>query len=308
MKILLLLIALAPSTLFAQNLVLNPSFEDTAQNCLIVNYPICKDWYNPNGLTADYFSEISNSLECWGSAYQVPNTALGFQIPYDDNAFIGLVLYEGSQSNVKEFAQGFLNQPMIHGEVYNISLYISLSDTCPFKICDLQFFLTDTLIYNSSFLLDLPSEPINIDISNVNSDEWCQVGANYEAIGGEKYIYIGNNTPNPEIFCAQYLPNRWENLNSAYYFIDNISVTSNTTNTTNTNLFTKPKLFPNPVSSFLYIENLSSSDYFIYNTLSECVKYGVFESNNKIDLSLMPEGMYFLKLNEYSTYKFFINR
>lgn len=58
-------------------------------------------------------------------------------------------------------------------------------------------------------------------------------------------------------------------------------------------------LYPNPASDFVYLENLENdllfSNFEIFNSLGEIIKGGTLNSN-RIDISQLPLGVYYLKL------------
>ncbi|MCE3294969.1 MAG: hypothetical protein K0R65_683 [Crocinitomicaceae bacterium] len=95
-----------------QNLVMNPSFEDTLNDCDSIHYYICQHWVNPNGQTTEYFGSNSSLLDCYGPAFNTPQSSLGYQIAQNGTSYLGMMLYN-QFANGKDFAQGFLSQPMI---------------------------------------------------------------------------------------------------------------------------------------------------------------------------------------------------
>lgn len=227
-KLIPLFILFASTTYSQQNLVLNPSFEDTVTyDDFNIHYEICKKWVNPNGSTPDYFSPYCQELG-WGNEYCSPQTWLGFQQAQDGFSFIGLDIYEPNTSLSKEYAQGFLSQPLIQGKKYDVSMYINLVNNTEYKSCEIDVVFTNNLIYTTppwsgSFNF---TDTIKFNISEADTSGWLFIEKKYTAIGGEKYIYIGSDKPNQSIICADSLG--YYLLNAAYYFIDNVSVTENT--------------------------------------------------------------------------------
>ena len=177
-------------TCVAQNLVLNPSFEDTASTDYSMFFRITKNWYNPNNATADYYSPYCQELG-WGNGYCAPYGCFGYQLPQDGVAFIALDIYETTAFTGKEYAQGFLSQPLITGTKYYVSMYINLVNASMYSICDINIAFTDTLIYSNQGWPFNFTDTVKFEISNADTMNWLYVTGIYTAHGGEKYIYIG---------------------------------------------------------------------------------------------------------------------
>ena len=87
-KLLILFVFISLSG-FSQNLVMNPSFEDTIP-CNQVNYPpsfSCYPWFLATSGNVDYFSETN---QCW--SYSAPESVFGFQYARTGVAYCGLPL------------------------------------------------------------------------------------------------------------------------------------------------------------------------------------------------------------------------
>jgi hypothetical protein len=289
----------------AQNLVLNPSFEDTISTNYTVHYPICQNWFNANGMTVDYFSPYCQEL-LWGNGFCSPQTVLGFRQAHTGVAFIGLVIWEPNNHVTKEYAQGFLSQPLVQGGKYYVSMYINMADSSNYKTCEIEIAFTDTLIYSNQGGSFNFTDTVKFNISNVDTTNWYYVTGKYTAHGGETYIYIGSNTPNANLACIDSLPGYL--TQAAYYFIDNIYVSQNPLLITNLNK-SIINVFPNPADKILNINNLlKNCNYSIYNITGLLIKNGrLSRTNNEINVSIIPNGIYFLALNENEFYKIIIN-
>lgn len=58
------------------------------------------------------------------------------------------------------------------------------------------------------------------------------------------------------------------------------------------------KIFPNPVSSQISITGLKNKENFvIYDTTGRVIKAGTISSNDKIDVSALDAGLYYIKIN-----------
>lgn len=226
-----------------QNLVINGSFEDTLSTNFTINYPLCQYWYNPNASTSDYYSPFCNALN-WGTGYCTPTGFLGYQQAQHGVAYVGMVLYEPGNPT-KEYAQGELIQPLIAGKKYQISFYINRADSSNYTICEIEIGFTNSLIHtltNSGSLM--LTDTVKFYIDDVDTLNWSKKERIYTAQGGEKYIYIGNNTPNTNLSCASYLQGNFPQ--AGYYIVDNVSVaeiSDNIFDTTHSSIILIPNIF-----------------------------------------------------------------
>jgi hypothetical protein len=67
-------------------------------------------------------------------------------------------------------------------------------------------------------------------------------------------------------------------------------------------------IYPNPAKEFMHIKNLrSKQEYEIYDISGRKIVTGVIaDDNNRIDISNMASGVYFLQLNRIHTIKFVV--
>ncbi|MEX0811345.1 MAG: gliding motility-associated C-terminal domain-containing protein [Chitinophagales bacterium] len=228
------------STAFAQNQVLNYSFE---------NFPSCPEypdditnWQSPYQIvsgdtcsTPDAYNSCNNIP--FGGGIGVPDNILGFQYAHSGEGYVGIILYDAfaltgcsnTPTGWREYVEGTLDAPLIAGETYCVSFYVNLADDVKFATDDIGVYFSNSLVNidcstvgNAS---DLPFTPqlqytgqTLTDTSNWTRLEWA-----YTASGGEQYIIIGNfnDDANTSYTCVN--PNA---INShAYYYIDDVEVT-----------------------------------------------------------------------------------
>ena len=281
-------------SLKGQNLVLNPSFEDTVSLDYNINYQICKNWFTPNCGTSDYYSPYAVQLG-WGWVYNAPQTYYGYQQAEDGEAFIGLDIYQPNNSPTKEYAQGFLNQPMIQGNTYYVGMYINLVDSSEYKTCEIEIAFTDTLIYTTNGWSMNFTDTVEFNISHADTVNWLHVTGKYTSHGGEKYIYIGSNKLNANITCIDTLPYGYYSTQAAYYFIDNVYVSENP-DMIHSNAVSNINIYPNPTQDIITIEGTALKSYTIIDMLGRKYKEAEFAdaSQNSIYVGDLPKGMYFV--------------
>ncbi|MEY3399244.1 MAG: hypothetical protein RL220_1838 [Bacteroidota bacterium] len=291
-----------------ENLVLNPSFEDTASMTYGVPYLITANWWNPNLSSADYCTPHCEEL-CCGSGnvncapYQV---GLGYQEAQDGFAYIALDIYEYPENVTKEYAQGYLSEPLQTGESYCVSCWVAMVAESGLRSCDFQIAFTDQLIYgvNEAGSLNLPNQ-VPLDISAADSISWLYVENTYVAQGGELYIYLGSNTPNEDLTCVEEYSEGWI-WNAAYMFVDNVKVikSDSCVQSVMSHQSDCCRLYPNPTFSqvFVQIFNPEADQISIYNCTGMLVKTTLTEGTvSRIDISDLASGVYIVSVKNDDT-------
>tara|TARA_Y100000385_G_scaffold97830_1_gene101202 strand:- start:10275 stop:12152 length:1878 start_codon:yes stop_codon:yes gene_type:complete len=238
------------TTLSAQNLVPNASFEEfdstfvlpgpyylnqsfgiydywnsiyTADFYYIDNYWIFDSM--PEGL----FDSLSTNVylgadSCFLCA---PYNNFGYRTPRTGNGYTGIRAYSGALGhNYKEFIKVELNEPLIEGKLYQISFYTCPSTQNPFALNSLGAYITTNEVndYNN-----LPAQVLSEDTIS-DTSEWTEVKGLYRANGDENHITIGNFDTETE-FNDPFFNVR---LSCLYYFLEDVSFFpySNITDTT----------------------------------------------------------------------------
>jgi hypothetical protein len=101
---------------FTQNLVPNPSFEDTVY-CPNNSGQLTatKFWYSPTAGTSDYFNRCSDQI----NGLQIPYTGLGYQNTLG-NSYAGMqIFFDPFGSDWIEYIQVQLNEPLKPYCLYN---------------------------------------------------------------------------------------------------------------------------------------------------------------------------------------------
>ena len=130
LKIYLLLMFLSLGFLTTgQNLVLNPSFETYTGSCGFAGYASLVNWYNPSPPPIDSCSSPDWYVTCGGTPFnQAPNANFGYQVPHTGNAFAAFILKDNSTANYREYVEGKFSTPLVAGQTYCVSFYISLGN------------------------------------------------------------------------------------------------------------------------------------------------------------------------------------
>lgn len=203
----------------AQNLVLNPSFEDIS-TCPagISQFQLAIDWYDAaiSGCTTpDLYTDCSPSI---GGA-NMPNAVLGYQQAHTGVHHAGFIFY-----TEREYIEGTLASPLAAGQQYCIRFFANIPDQTSFGTDDIGMYFSPTLVRECPVSTLLPYTP-QVNFSTMVSDtaDWVQVDGLYTASGGEKYFIIGNFKTNANttiVSTGGFQP-------MGYMFVDDVEVTPN---------------------------------------------------------------------------------
>jgi hypothetical protein len=239
----------------SQNLVSNPSFEEYVPDSINGsngNADIAKapHWVNVGPGTPDYFNSDHNI-----PLPRVPLNEYGTQAAHTGQAYAGIYTFEVVQSipDVREYIRTQLSSPMQANQYYRISLFASLADSANYAaIFGVNLSPTPINTFNG-YLMTVPSS-IQLQTAITNKQDWTELSWIYLAQGGEQYLTIGGYTADTgldTLIVGGDYPN-------AYYYIDDVSVTLDTTAFTNElNSTTNFIIYPNPAGDVLTLQTNS---------------------------------------------------
>lgn len=295
----------------SQNLVQNPSFEDTI-GCPTDEGQLynATGWFNPTQGSPDYY----NACYSGGGIFDmgIPSNWIGYQNPRTGNGYSGIAVYTPLGES-REYIEVRLKDTLESGKKYYVSLYVSLADSVWYGINSIGVYLSKDSIYASTYL-HLPYVPqvINPAIT-ILSDQinWKQIFGEYIAVGGEKFLTIGNfeNDANTDTARAVSGGVTSQSLLS-YYFIDDVCIsdspdTCNIILSSSNYIFKTPiEIFPNPAADFVYVKiNINElTKITVRNNLGVLVyEKNSFDGLNKIDLSFFSAGLYFINISANNT-------
>jgi hypothetical protein len=231
---------------FGQNLVPNPSFEDTLA-CPDNQSQVYKalGWCS-FGNTSDYF----NSCVIGAFSLSVPSNAQGYQFAVNNgNAYCGLYTRWSSlpyDTLYREFIGSQLSSPLMPNTKYFIRIKVSRADGIKCATNKLGV-LFSTVPYSENNPV-----PINnfahIFTNNIISDtaNWTTINGSFTADSAYEYIIIGN-------FFYNYLTDTlsFDGLPcTAYYYVDDIYVSTDSINGITQNLIENSiNISPNPANN-----------------------------------------------------------
>jgi len=223
----------------AQNLVVNPSFENTSSNCGSFGgedffSDLNGSWdnasNNPGGdscSSPDLFSAC-NIIFGNPSPVNMPNSVLGYQYSRTGTRHAGIITHE-SLDEYREYIQGRTSAPLIQGQSYCVSMYVSLGNSVLFASNNIGVYFGSTPYQrnpcpgqtNSAIYV---TPQLNYScIAITDTMNWVRLQWNYVATGGEQYFMIGNFFNNANTTIVSNPGGTFTNP-YAYYFIDDVSI------------------------------------------------------------------------------------
>lgn len=282
----------------AQNLVPNPSFEDTV-SCptSISQLNNCSIWHNPTQASPDYFNSCSTAN---GGVVHTPDNAFGLQAPKSGSAYAGF--YTGGPTNGldnREYVQSVLSSPLNGGTTYYISFYVNLSNQARYAISKLGAFLSVGAPWRSDTkVINYVPQIVNTSGFITDTLNWVNISGYYLAFGGEQYITIGNFQAD-SMKDTLYINHGIYGFSAGYYYIDDVTVIDSASvgvriyGENDKSLF----VYPNPASSVLNIETDQKSGLIrIFDALGNEFENQKLPINKQITIDLLPPGVYFLQL------------
>ncbi|MFD2101384.1 OmpA family protein [Flagellimonas iocasae] len=217
---------LVSMTLSAQNLILNPGFENysSCPNSITSMDVLLEDVTVPTSSSGDYFHE------CGSEDFGVPTNFKGTQKASEGSGYVGLYFY--ALNDYREYIQLNTSKKLREKHPYKISLQVSLAETSKLAMKTMSIMLMNKKIKvpNSSVLtasrLDLENDvqfhEVKLKADNSISDKegWVTLSAEFDAKGFETQIILGNFQTNE---ATQLLQSDKSPLSGdfSYYFVDN---------------------------------------------------------------------------------------
>lgn len=198
MRSVLIILLIYSNCVFAQNLVVNPSFEE--YSICPLNYSgtarafkkTIKYWYSPTLSTPDYLNICSRGTN------RIPRNISGSQYPKSGNAYVLLICddflrenYRKNGSSYNEYIQSQLKTALIKDHYYLVSFYVSLADKSLYAIDKIGALLTNKkIIKRTEYEIDLLPQIYSKNVIT-DKDNWTHICGIYKSIGEEEFITIG---------------------------------------------------------------------------------------------------------------------
>lgn len=214
------------TSLFGQNLIRNPSFEEFS-TCpkTLGNFNADVDhWSTPTSGSTDYFHGCSEAMG-------TPKNFNGTQPADFGEGYAGLYFY--APNDYREYLQAELSEPLVKDKKYHISFYVSLAERSDFAVKEFGILFSKDKIeiplkkeLSKKQLYRVKTNKytfLEVGYSNFYSDtkDWIQVYTQFTAKGGERFMTLGNFKSNARTRLFKTKKNAKQ---GAYYYVDMVLV------------------------------------------------------------------------------------
>jgi outer membrane protein OmpA-like peptidoglycan-associated protein len=216
-------------SLFAQdvdNLVPNGSFEQISEKPRrLGGIEAAEGWISTTGVSADLFSSSADSPDI-----QVPQNFYGKEDAVEGSNYAGIVVFSYGDKMPRSYIASKLSTPMKKGMRYKVTFRASLAELSKYSSNKLAAHISKKPFETKEKV------PALIEKSHIMHPQeiifnamygWEMICGEYIAEGGERYITIGNFTPNDQVKDEKNKKPRelkGNQIVGAYYYIDDVSV------------------------------------------------------------------------------------
>lgn len=293
-----------------QNLVPNSGFEDHLE-CpwLLSQISNAEPWIDVSGPgSPDYFHQCGADLILPPDTLPyvgVPENIRGWQEPHSGDGYAGIFVYNGPiLSQLREYIQVQLLEPLMPGVRYRVSFYVSLANQFRYAICSFgAFFSPNQVITNNWMPLDFEPQvqsPTHIIYSNKN--DWILVQDTFVTrIDEASWLIIGNFETDTSS-CISLIDTISGLEDKSYYYIDDVSVVAlaNIPNSINEKEAFDFSVYPNPSSQVVRLESQRQlNNVRLLDILGkEVFRKDITGTANILDISGMPTGVYMIQVSD----------
>ena len=293
MQRLFILFLFVPFFSFGQNLVPNPSFEDTIACPIgVSDIDYAPPWFQPTQGTPDLFNAcvppiIIGNL-CLGSG--VPKNFPGYQFAKTGQGYAGG--YSGpNANNYREYICAPLLDTLIAGKTYYTEAHVSLANCDPWDTIGTDGFgilftigKPDTAGVGTGVLPYTPQ--VANPAGNILSDTlvWMKISGTFVAVGGETHITFGNFRNDANTQGA-----------GAYHYRDDFLLMEDTAEGVK-EIYSNYEItiHPNPTTGTFTVQG-TATEIQVYDLFGRLV---LRTSKQQIDMSHQPKGVYVVKYGE----------
>lgn len=216
---------------FGQNLVLNPSFEDTLDCEASVQCDLLRavGWYNPNTASPDvYDCDLDRNCGQPMDPASLGIQAKGFQYSQDGLRHAGGYQWYGPGSSyTREYLMTELSQELQSGSSYEVGLFYSRAEGYSYAVDRISAYLGPETVFedhpNNLTTVTPQVQLMQADSSYlVEGEDWVQLLDTFVAEGGERWLVIGTFLGPDQVngvIATQGSQNTY-----AYYYFDQVSV------------------------------------------------------------------------------------
>ncbi len=287
----------------AQNLVPNPSFEDTSFCPFALSQLYAaNNWLN-FGITPDYYNSCNTTFGA-----NIPNTFAGYQYAHSGDGMAGFIIKSELNNpigpNAREYLGIQLLDSLIVGSRYYFSCYINFTHDIFGGIACNKFGMKVSIYsYDSTQYLAQVNDFAHIHTDSIITDtvQWFNLRGSFIADVNYKYLILGNFWEDSQVSTISYgtIPSY------SYYFVDDVCLSLDSTYCDNwtsiPSIASTPESKPKIISSFDQITISSEQNiktFRVYNNLGQIVydRKGIKEKQATISTNGFSTGIYFVQV------------
>ena len=287
----------------SQNLIPNPSFEDTLAGGCPTGYPDldgkCANWLSFRG-TPDYMNNCSSVCGYYNQ--------YGHQTPHSGQAYAGFGNYQITLSNLREHIGVQLTSALVVGTKYYLSFYVSSAYTYLYiNIASNKTGATlTTYQYSDPNMLGVLPNTSMIYSDSIITDtlNWIKISGSFIADSAYQYLIIG----------SFYDDNNIDTLNlpyqvvpqASYQYLDDVCLSTDslyceiwTGLSEQFSAQNQIQIYPNPASNFIHIKTINEIERIqIVNSIGQIlfVLEGERKANAELSLEFLSSGLYYLQI------------
>ncbi|MDP2386442.1 MAG: T9SS type A sorting domain-containing protein [Bacteroidota bacterium] len=288
---------------YAQNLVPNGGFEIQSSCPTTLDQLNLATGWSSYSETPDYFHT------CGATGLTPPDAFAAYQFPYNGNAYAGFLTMVPGDTNYREIIGTQLTSPLQIGTTYYFSFFVNFTGVPNWTSLATNKiglrFSTASYSYTNPTPINNFAHYYCTTILN-DSVNWVQLKGSFIADSIYQYIAIGNFFDDANMLPSDTLGmpscNNWQ----AYYFIDDVAVSTDSsvafaTNIEKHNTGKNLLLYPNPSSNLLHIscnDILKQIEVFdMVGNLRLKSSYTFKTPEYTLDVSSLNNGIYVLKMS-----------
>lgn len=292
----------------AQNLVPNPSFEDTAYcPSTLTQIDAALGWSSVSAIgTPDYYNPCASD-----SGLTPPATYFNYQNPLTGDAYVGIVTiyFPITNPDPREYIAAQLNSSLQPGTKYFVSFYVSRG----YAIAQHYVLATNkfgALFSTVAYSVTNPAPENNFahvysDSIIVDTLNWVQVKGSFVADSAYQYVNIGNFFDNAHTDTLNFGDTL---AHSSYYLIENVCVSTDSLicySTVGVNEIkneSEVSLFPNPFTDKLNITAKRNEllEVSLYDVTSRKIFNQSFTNSTTINTAQLAKGIYLYEVRNKS--------
>ncbi|MCD6068293.1 MAG: hypothetical protein K0S33_3119 [Bacteroidetes bacterium] len=303
-RLLILLFLFSGKFISAQNLIANGDFEaNSACNSAL-------NWISPTLGTPDYMQACNSN-----TFFATPSNFAGSQAPHSGNAYYGMIIKNsgGTMAEWREYIRSQLISPLVIGETYALTMYVSLADESKCGSDAIGALFSTVPISRNDNLPFTQTPQVSNTAGNfiTNKTSWTAFSYCFVADSGYAYISIGNFSDDANTAIVSAGSGAFDYPRS-YIYIDDVSLIADAENCppfvgiNAIHAGTNVTVFPNPFTDQLNISTgiEETSELILHNLMGEEVLKTTVSGTASINVTFLEKGVYFYKVrNKNKTIK-----